>query len=329
MKNRFLSLFLALSLLCTVFLVGCSDYRSISPKDGDLTVVGHVGNREVYLEELRFVTYTYFQLLTQRYGENIFEGEDREYYLSLLAERVCANITADYAVLSLCDEVGIGMGESAILDAVDKKMSETVEEIGGMSEYKKFLKENHLTDHMLRRSVEISLLQNELMYVYVDDLSLISSNDEEIYEIIKKDFITVRHVFIPHSDENASEKIAQAKALLDSGSDFSDVLDEYGQDEEMNADGIFILRGYMTEAYEERAFELRVGERSDIVEDEHGYYVIERLKMDTAKILLQMDYLKELYQTYTFYAMVDERQASLSFIPNDAGQAYLDDPFSK
>ena len=329
MKKRILSALLAVLLLCCTVLAGCAKYKSIFPKNDDLTVVGHVGDREVYLEELRFVAYTHRQLLIERYGEGIFDGEDKEYYLSLLAERVCANVTADYAVLSLCDEVGIGMGESAILDAVDKRMSETVEEIGGMSEYKKFLKENRLTDHMLRRSVEISLMQNELMYVYIDDLSLISSSDEEIYEIIKNDFITVRHVFIPHSEKNASGRITQAKALLDGGNDFSAVLDEFGQDGDMTSEGIFILHGYMTEDYESTAFKLRVGERSDVVEDEHGYYVIERLKMDTAKILLQMDRLKELYQTYTFYAMLDERQATLTFVPNDAGRAYLDDPFSE
>ena len=329
MKKRLLSVFLAVSLICSAFLVGCSDYRSITPQDEDLTVVGYVGDREVYLEELRFVTYTYRQLLTERYGEGIFDGEDKEYYLSLLKERVYANITADYAVLSLCEEVGIGLGESALINAVDKRMAETVDEIGGMREYKKFLKENNLTDHMLRRSVEISLLKNELMYVYIDDLSLISDSDDEIYEIIKKEFIAVRHVFVPHTDEDANEKISTAKAMLDNGNDFSSVLNEFGQDEEMTSDGIFILRGYMTKAYEEKAFELRVGAHSDIVEDELGYYVIERLKMDTARILLQIDHLKEIYQKYTFYSMLDERQLTLSFTPNDAGQAYLNDPFSK
>lgn len=329
MKRPLLCVLTALTLLCSSLLVGCSDYRQIKPDDEDLTIIGYVGDEEVYLEELRFVAYTYRDMMIERYGEGIFEGEDKEYYLGLLKELVYANITADYAVLSLCGEVGIGMGESAILEAVDKRMTETVEEIGGMGEYKNFLKENHLTDHMLRRSVEISLLESELMYIYVDDILLIPDDDEEIYEIVKDEFIVVRHIFVPHSEDDAQETINEVKTRLDGGEDFALLLDLYGKDEDMSADGLFILDGYMTDDYEKAAFELRVGERSDVVEDEHGYYVIERLKMNTSEIMLKIDHLKELYQTYTFYSMVDERQATLTFVPTEAGEAYMSDPFSE
>ncbi len=325
----------AYSLLCVLLAVllltlcGCSDYKPLKSKDEELEAVGYVGEREVLFDELKFVVHTYRQILTDTYGDGIFEGEDKDYYLELLRERVYANITADYALLSLCDEVGIGLGETAVLEAVNKRMSETVEELGGMGEYKKFLKENNVTDRMLRRSVEISLLESELMYVYIDDLGIISDSDEEIYEIIKNEFLVVRHIFIPHSQDNAHETLAVVKDKLDGGEDFAALLDEYGCDGDMTAEGNFILKGYMTKSYEKAAFELSVGECSDIVEDEHGYYIIERLKMNTAKIMLQMDYLKELYQTYTFYAMVDLRQEALTFVPNELCESYMENPFSK
>ena len=322
--RRLLSFALAFVVCCA--LVSCS-YRPIEPTDDDMTVVGMVGDKPVYMEELRFVTNTYRQLLTERYGEDIFEGEDREYYLELLREQVYKNITADYAVIALCEEAYIYTDSPAILDKVDQRMNETVEEMGGMREYKKFLKENCLTDHMLRRSVEISLMQNELLYVYVDDILIIEDDDDAVYELIKNEFILVRHIFVPHSEENARSTIEDVERRLEAGENFNTLLATYGKDEDMTAEGLFILDGYMTDDYEKVAFDLLVGERSGIVEDEHGYYVIERLEMSPSAIMLKLDYLKELYQTYTFYSIIDERQTTLTFVPNDAGINYMADPF--
>ena len=49
--------------------------------------------------------------------------------------------------------------------------------------------------------------------------------------------------------------------------------------------------------------------------------------MSTPDIMMQFDYLKQLYQTYTFYAAIDEVQAKLTFVPNEAGEAYMKAPF--
>ena len=43
--------------------------------------------------------------------------------------------------------------------------------------------------------------------------------------------------------------------------------------------------------------------------------------------MLKFDYLKELYQAYAFYAILDEKQATLTFVPNEAGEAYMNAPF--
>lgn len=316
-------------LLClAVMLMGCSEYRAIEPDGDDLTVVGQVGGRDVYLEELRFVAYTYRDMMTTRYGEDIFEGEDADMYLEMLRELVYANITSNYAVLFLCEEVRISLGEKVVVQRVDETLSEMTEELGGFSKYKKYLKENHLTDHFLRFTTELRLLENELLYVYVDDLSLIEDDDEKIYDIIKDEFIAVRHVFIPHTEENASEMIETVKQRHTDGADFAALMNEYNKDTEMTSDGLFILDGYMTDEYESVAFSLDIGAVSGIVEDYNGYYLIERLEMSPSSIMLKLDYLKELYQTYTFYGMIDEKQATLTFIPNEAGTEYMSAPFN-
>lgn len=319
------------TLFClSISLIGCSDYKHIEPTDEDLTVVGHVNGREVYLEELRFVTHTYHGIMTARYGEDIFDGADKEKYLSMLRELVYKNITYGYAVIELCEDVGISLGEKAVLRRVDLTLSDMVKnELGSFSKYKKYLRKNHLTDHFLRFSTEISLLENELMYVYVDDLLLIEDDDEKIYDTIKDEFIVVRHVFIPHTAENAKQTIDSVLERCKNGADMSSLISEYDQDPDMTDSGIFILDGYMTDEYEKIAFSLDVGQISEIVTDDNGYYVIERMEMSPSAIMLDFDNLKKTYQTYTFYSMIDEKQASLTFVPNDSGIDYMSDPFSK
>ena len=70
-----------------------------------------------------------------------------------------------------------------------------------------------------------------------------------------------------------------------------------------------------------------MGEISDVVEDENGVYLIERLELLPTDIMLNFNRLKDLYQTYTFYSMIDQKQAELEFIPNDVGVSFLNDPF--
>ena len=317
----------ALCLCLSLLLCSCGGYSQIEPTQEELTVVGQVNGRDVYMDELVFVTYTYRNILTARYGEDIFSGDECETYLAMLRELVYKNITYNYATVELCKEALISLGEQAVTERVNEQIAELVEELGGMGKYKKYLKENRMTDRLLRFSTEISLLQSELMYVYVDDILVIEDDDEKLYDLIMDEFIRVRHIFLPHTDAESDSKIASAKQRLDAGEDLSALIDEFNADPEMSADGIFILKGYMSEEYETAAFALKAGEASDIVEDDNGVYIIQRLKMSAPDVMLRFDYLKQLYQTYTFYSILDERQRTLTFIPNDAGTAYMSDPF--
>lgn len=318
------------TLLClSLMLVSCGGYREIDADSDDLEVIGQIVGKDVYLEELRFVTCYYVDLMKSRYGEDIFQGNDADRYFSELCNLVYSNITYNTAVVLLCEEVGIGLGETAVIGKVDATLSEMVEnDLGSFRKYRKYLKENNLTDHFLRYSTEINILENELMYVYIDDLALIENDDEKLYDIIKKEFIRVRHVFISHSEDNASEKIEAILNEYNSGANFSTLIKEYSQDTEMTESGSFILDGYMTDEYWVAASALSVGEHSGVVEDYNGYYVIERLEVSPSAIMLEFDSLKELYQAYTFYAMIDEKQASLEFIPNASCNAFIKETVS-
>ncbi len=301
----------------SLLFAGCTKYKQLEPDDGDLTVVGQVEGIDVYLDELRFAIYTCKAQMVDAYGEDIFTGAEAERYRAMLKDMVYANITANYAVILLCEEVGIGMGESAVVEKVDEQMQALVDELGSLGKYKKYLKENNLTDRLLRTSSELSIMKNELMYVYIDNIALIEDDDTKLFDIIEDEFIKVRHVFLPHSE---ADTMAEVTSALSGGTDMGTLIEQYGRDSDMTASGKFILHGYMSEEYEEAAFKLKTGQISEVVSDSLGVYVIEKLEMTTIDIMIDFNNLKELYQTYTFYDIIDQKQAELTFVPNQAAE---------
>ena len=137
------------------------------------------------------------------------------------------------------------------------------------------------------------------------------------------------HVFVPHTDDDAEQTINEVLKKHREGTGMTSLISEYNQDPAMTEKGIFILDGYMTNEYENVAFSLEIGQTSDIVVDDNGYYFIERLQTSPADIMLDFDNLKKTYQTYTFYSMIDKKQSELTFIPNEACIDYMSDPFAK
>ncbi len=319
MNGKLIAPILIVLSLC-ILLVGCGTYKPLGDDENSTTVVGTVAGRNVYLDEFKFAFRTCKEQMLAAYGEGIFDGEDAEYYADMLKERVFSSITADYAVILLCEEVKISLGEPVIVERVDEKMQALVDELGGMHKYKKYLKENGLTDRLLRFTTEVSLLRNELLYVYTDDIGVIESDYDELYDIIKKEFISVRHIFVPHSEEDVMSLVMEEYM---NGASFEELMAEYNRDTEMTADGNFILKGYMSEEYEKAAFALKIGSVSEIISDQNGVYIIERLSMPSSVIMQNFERLKSLYQTYTFYNIIDKKQSELTFEINDTGIGYI------
>ena len=282
-------------------------------------MVGTVAGHEVLWDEFRFVAITHANAMREKYGEDIFEGEDAERYKEELRELVYESITANYAVLELCREALIDRGEDAVIEAVDEELTRLVEELGGMSEYKKYLAENYITDNFLRFSIEVQLLQGELMYVYRNDLGLIASDDDDVYDAILSEFAYVHHIFIPHTTNDAYGKINEALARLQSGETFDSLMTEYGEDSAMTKSGLLIPRGYMTDEYDEAIFSITLG-TTGIVSDDLGYYIIRRSEISPMSVMADLENLTSLYQTYALISLIDEKQDSLEFIPNSLAE---------
>ena len=320
-------------LLCAVMLVlslvSCAAGRPVKASAQDLKVVGKVGNFDVLYEELRYVTLFYKQQLEDKYGEGIWKDTaTAQKYSDELYELVTRNITANYAVLSLCAEVGITTDAKEIQESVTSYINEMAEELGGRSQYKKQLKAENATDHFLRFTIAVDYCQNELYYSYTQDLGLIETDFEKIYDYIMADnFVRTVHVYIQNDkDDDVEKNRAAAENVVEqikNGESINKLIgSSVNEDFDLTTtDGYYFGRGEMLQAYEDAAFALEVNEVSGVVETPTGFYVIKRLPLESAYVMQHLTTLIDQYQYSELNKYIDQRQEQLSIEFNDYGKS--------
>jgi parvulin-like peptidyl-prolyl isomerase len=198
---------------------------------------------------------------------------------------------------------------------VQAEVEKLSESLGSFSKYKKYLSENYLTDNVYRENVRAEIMQSELFYAYVNDLGLIESDTDKVYDIIKEDFIRTQHIYVSKSTYGAESKIENALAELASGADFFETLKKYGEDSSQTEAGEYITRGYMSDEYEKAAYGLSIGAHSDVVESNNGYFIVKRLELDPLYVMVNLNTLTERYQRYAFLELIYEEQRLLKFEP--------------
>ena len=316
-----------LLVLLTVLFSGCG-YRRIKPSEADLREVGTVGSHTVTYDELYHVAMTCRDALKSVYGEEIFDtAESRDAYREELLELTYDTLTSNFAVFDLASD--IRYTEDDVQEYVDTYMEELVESLGGRHAYKKMLHETYMTDNVARSNYAATLLQGNLFTSYVEYLGVIESDAEKIYSIIMEGstYIRTRHIALfkdnGKTDAENRTAIEAIRAELDAGADFDTLVKTYGEDENLTRDGYYFMKGEMQEPYEEAAFALSVGEISDVVETEDGFYLIRRYEKQKEYVLLNCygegAPLYDSYQQYTFLAIIDEYRESLTFVPNAFG----------
>jgi hypothetical protein len=265
--------------------------------------------------------------MAMTYGETIWDtAESRELYRAELEKAVMDNITSNYAVLALCDEVQIKHTEKAIEEAVQKYVQETVDQLGGMKVYREQMESEFLTDHFFRFSLAVSFCETELMYVYTDDLGLIERDEDKIYDMIMGgDFARTLHIYIennPGDDVEKNRALAQdIRRQIDEGEKFNTLIGRHSEDFYMTTtNGYYFTHGEMVKEYEDAAFALEIGAISDVIETADGFYIIQRLEPQTEYVLSNLSTLIDQYQYAMLYNMIDEKQAELSLIWNDYGK---------
>lgn len=327
--KRIVSICLAAALTVgTLMLFSCSNKEKLNR-----TAVGTVGDHEVYYEELRWMTMQYKDLMAANYGEDIWKNkETADKYRKELENAVFSNIIANYAVLTLCDDDMLKLNGEKLIDIngsevqgiVQDYVDATIEEAGGRAEYNKSLEENYLTDNLYRFMCGVDTCES-ILFSYYCNLAIIDDSDEAAIDYIYENFIRTVHVYIQNDkgdDVEANRALAEAVRIkLVNGEDINTIVKNYSEDRYMaSSDGYYFTNGQYSDAYENAAFALGIGEISPVVETYSGFYVIQRLELDGAYIGAHFSTdLKDQYLLAVFNKEIEKCKESLSFTLNDFG----------
>ena len=319
---------LILLLLAALLLSSCSSTsKPIESSELEMTVVGTCEGYDIYYEELRYVTLSYRDIMESYYGKGIWDdAATAAAYLPELTDHVMKNLTANYAVLSNCETFMISIEDEGIQEAVQASVDELVAEIGSRKQYVAALREMYLTDPLVRFTVGTDYCQNELMYAMMD-LDLIISDQLEFLSYAQDDgFCATYHVFVANDEgesiEDNRKKAEEALAKLRSGTPMSKMLGSiYNEDIYLVSDPYYFTRGEYDEAYEEAAFALEVGEISDIIQTEDGFYIIERQPLEQDYLVANITELMQRYQYACVETLVRELQDQISVELNEFGRS--------
>ena len=159
------------------------------------------------------------------------------------------------------------------------------------------------------------------------DLDLIISDQLKFLTYAQEDgFCAVYHIYIANDEgEDVEANRARAEevlAKLHRGVEMEELLGSiYNEDLYLVSTPYYFTRGEYDEAYEQAAFDLEVGEISDIVQTEDGFYILERQPLDQDYLVANITELMQRYQYACVETLIREVQSEIKVELNDFGKS--------
>ena len=300
--------------LCTVVGVVAFNFNTWRQNAQNSKTVAVCNGFEIPYEELRFLTVFYKKQLAEQYGDNIWDDPAiAETHRAELEKLVKENLNQNYVVLSAAKQLGIATSGKTVDNYIDQQIEGLKAEFSSTKEYKKFLKENGMSEDYLRFTLSIGFIESAIHYTLLDnDVYMFRYEDNPSafieHVLTSGEYVRTLHVYIENAaNEDPAANLATAQKISDTlkaaesvgarrsmlstyiGSEINDDLMT------VTGDGYYFTRGEMVQAYEDASFDLAIGEVSDPVVCSGGNFVIMRLEPEEAYV---QNNLKELMDAY-------------------------------
>jgi foldase protein PrsA len=246
----------------------------------DDNIVMKVGDKEITESMLRYYLLNY----AKQYG-----GTNEK----LWEDQAIKSIKKYVATEALADKLGVVPNDAQkeyyeyLIDYTVNKYNTTE----GTS-YEKAIADLYLTDALNRTMILSGLRANILYNEYITEGGkMYNATENDIVSYIKNNYIRIKHILIKTVDLDDSQKAEarkRAEKICDeamSGANFEGLVMQYSEDTMDVETGYYFTRGEKIQALENKAFELKVGEVSDIVESAYGYHIIKKYEHDRDYIL--------------------------------------------
>ena len=320
--------FLMALLLLAATLLSCSAARPIPSTEQELRVVAVCEGYEIHYDELRYLTMTYKDSFAAKYGANVWsDAQSAAEHLPLLQQQIEDALKINYAILSLCADFHISPTDEDIQSAVNDEIEQTIKSVGGRKTYAQMLESMYMTDRFVRFNVETDLCESLLASTLIDMELIIDSQEEFlVYVMDDENLCATFHIFIENDvGEDVEQnrlRAGEVRGKILDGTALTDLIGTgYNEDVYETGTPYHFMRGEYELAYEQAAFALDVGEISDVVECENGFYIIERRPISEAYVMSELFELMQRYQYAEVESLLTEHRQKLSFEWTDYGRS--------
>ncbi len=279
---------------------GSSSEKPAEPHEPGLFVDGEkldadpvmtIDGQDIDLDRYRFY---YLQAMSMfgGAGSEMFTGDQAQEAADYVKESAEHSVKLGVVYGAIAQENSIALSDES-RKLIDDALAQTKEQMG--EDALQEVLEYYGGEDNYRAVLEnLQLQQQVLTEIYGD----------QILQNVQDNYVHVKHILIPFAQETAdsasasgSESAApadhsaeQAKAQkvldkLEAGEDFDALREEYSEDPGQPEEGYTFTTGYMVKPFEDAAFALKAGEVSGLVETDYGYHIIQRLPIDEAYIL--------------------------------------------
>lgn len=221
------------------------------------------------------------QVVAEVNGEKITREELYQAMLLKTGRETLDHIILKRLVAQEAKKQGIVVSEDEVTAEVDLLIAES---FNGMKEmFLMALEDYGLTEERVREDLTIELLLRKLAEKQID---ITDADAREYFNANRASFdqpeeVEARHILV-ETREIAQEVMQQ----LQNGKDFAELAGEYSKDTYSAMQGGslgYFQRGMMVSEFDEVAFSLAKGGRSDIVQTMHGYHIVEVLDRREAR----------------------------------------------
>ena len=309
MKKRFFAGILLVACLAALFGCGEKNRRA----------VGTCAGYDVLYEELRYMTLSVRDEMAETYGAKIRSNADAaEAHRAELESEVLSRLAREYTVLAAA---AIYLPHRSIDDetteaAVDAAVNEAIEALGGKKEYKKYLSEVYMTEHLMRFELAKAELENALKGALFTGTELENNTTFSAW-LTDGNFVRVRQITLP-----AGADVSAIRSALENGTSPEDAPE--GITGASVTAAFYLVRGLAEDpTLEEDAFALEtVGAVGQARETEDGYRILVRMDDQTESFLAnQASFYRIRLRNVRTDALLADIETTLRMELNDYGRS--------
>lgn len=236
------------------------------------------------------VTESEFNFFLTTYTDNVDLGAAKEISLEY-CER-------NHLIVAVAKAMGVEFDDET-QEEIKEYKKQVVANYDKTTGYKKFLKENNLTDEYIDLLVSVGFYTDALK----EKMGAAEYTDEDKREYFKEHYRRAKHILVSTIDSSTGEEMTgerleamrtKAEELLSraqNGEDFDALIEEYSEDpgSESNPDGYVFTDNEMVIEFQNGVDSIGIGEFS-LVKSSYGYHVIQRLALDDDADFFEQEY---------------------------------------